>query len=181
MKRVSAAVVLSVAILFGAAGCQNGPSGSEVEATEAPAFRPSQPPAGATETDADVADTEVTEADAESATGEATQARPSPEEDLQSIEFGTEMVPQSDDRLLERSDLADLDNWGLTLARNEIFARHGRSFINEHLLAYFTGQPWYTPDPNYERAWLSTIEEANANFILEYQKLKYEIPARHPR
>ncbi|MFP4248564.1 MAG: YARHG domain-containing protein [Armatimonadota bacterium] len=103
------------------------------------------------------------------------------EEDSGSFKLGTEMVPESDDRLIDRTDLEDLDNWGLTLARNEIFARHGRTFENEHLRDYFVGQPWYTPDPNYEREWLSATEEANVEFILEYQQIKYEIPAHQPR
>lgn len=92
----------------------------------------------------------------------------------------TQILPQSDERELERSDLEKLDNWHLTLARNEIFARHGRPFENPEIREHFQGMPWYSPDPDYVDAWLSQLERANADRILEYQKLTYEIPARHP-
>ncbi|MFW5867841.1 MAG: YARHG domain-containing protein [Armatimonadota bacterium] len=181
MKRICAAVLLSAAIIFGGTGCPNGLSSGEVDVPEADPNPPVEEPAEAPETDADAADAAPTEQEADDAAAEETEERSSGDGEAQSLQFGSEIVPQSDDRVLEREDLTDLDNWGLTLARNEIFARHGRTFGNEHLRNYFTGQPWYTPDPDYERAWLSAVEQHNENFILEYQKLKYEIPARQPR
>jgi hypothetical protein len=92
----------------------------------------------------------------------------------------TQILPHSDEREIERSELEGMDNWELTLARNEIFARHGRPFENPDIREHFQGMPWYSPDPDYDKAWLSQLEQDNAEKILEYQDLTYEIPATHP-
>ena len=176
MKRVSAALLLAAAIVLTAAGCTNDPSGSQPAGAEA---LPSPPPPEVTESDGGSADSVSTESGEQEPTDEVMDASLD-EDDSGGFEFGSEILPQSDDRMLEDSDLEHLNNWQLTLARNEIFARHGRPFMNEHLRDYFVGQPWYSPDENYENAWLSATEQANAQYIVEYQELKYEIPARHP-
>lgn len=55
----------------------------------------------------------------------------------------------SDSRLITESDLQGMSREDVALARNEIYARHGRTFRNETYQAYFDSQSWYTPDPNY--------------------------------
>jgi hypothetical protein len=58
---------------------------------------------------------------------------------------------QSDDFIFEDSDqryLADqeiraLSDWERYIARNEIYARHGRGFLNQDLRDYFAGKDWY--------------------------------------
>jgi hypothetical protein len=92
----------------------------------------------------------------------------------------SQILPESDDRPLERADLQYLDNWQLTLARNEIFARHGRPFQHEEIRKHFEGLSWYSPDPDYDEAWLSQVERENAQFIVEYQKVTYDRPATGP-
>lgn len=77
------------------------------------------------------------------------------------------------------ADLAGLSLAELRIARNEIFARHGRQFKDPLLNQWFYSKDWYlklpmkyapdvfdknNPDP------LSSIEQANTNFILNYEK-----------
>lgn len=49
--------------------------------------------------------------------------------------------------------------------RNEVYARHGRTFKDADLREYFTSFPWYKPDPSYKDAALSPIELANVDVI----------------
>lgn len=172
MKRAGAALLISAAIILAGAGCRDGLSGSEVDGPAAESAPP--PPADAAEFDADTPEAASSASDGHGVEDEATG------EDLEPEAAGTEILPQSDDRLLEREDLVGLDNWELTLARNEIFARHGRPFENPDIRAHFEGLPWYSPDEDYSDAWLSLIERQNADFILNHQSLSYEIPATHP-
>lgn len=80
-----------------------------------------------------------------------------------------EILPQSNARQLTRGDLAGLTNWQLTLARNEIYARHGRPFDNAHIRSYFNSTGWYRANSAYRDSWLSQTETRNAAFIRDYQ------------
>ena len=53
--------------------------------------------------------------------------------------------------------------------RNEIFARHGRTFKDPHLQSYFASQAWYHADPKFSLSSLTPIERKNVNFILAYE------------
>ena len=66
------------------------------------------------------------------------------------------------------SDLQDLSNHALYLARNEIFARHGFPFETEELKAYFSAKPWYSPNAGGASA-LNAVELANAELILDIE------------
>ncbi len=191
MRRLIAALLLTAAALFCGTGCPDRPSTSEL--VEPPPPPMSEQAVEATETADAQPDTVAMESDAEATGSEAAQEDgqegPSGDDEPVSSDDGElatpetpegEVVPLSDDRKLEATDLSALDNWHLTLARNEIFARHGRPFNNEHIRAHFMGLNWYSPDENYEDASLSFVERRNAAFILKYQELKYDIPAMHP-
>ncbi|MCD6360425.1 MAG: YARHG domain-containing protein [Armatimonadetes bacterium] len=91
-----------------------------------------------------------------------------------------EILPQSNDRYLTNADLAGLSNWQLTLARNEIYARHGRPFNNPNIRAYFQSTGWYRPNPAFSESWLSQTESRNASFIRDYQKALFGQPATRP-
>lgn len=91
-----------------------------------------------------------------------------------------EILPQSNDRYLTNADLAGLSNWQLTLARNEIYARHGRPFNNDYIRAYFLSTGWYRPNPGYRDSWLSATESRNATFILNYQNNVFGGAATRP-
>lgn len=60
----------------------------------------------------------------------------------ESLDF---ILPQAATRLLTAQDLAPLSLGELRLARNEIFARNGRSFKSPDLQAYFGSRSWYRP------------------------------------
>lgn len=78
------------------------------------------------------------------------------------------VIPDSGTRYLTAADLAGLSKDQLRLARNEIYARHGRTFNDEELQAYFNSQPWYrgtvAPD-DFDTAVLNEYEKANLLFI----------------
>ncbi|MDR0514716.1 MAG: YARHG domain-containing protein [Coriobacteriaceae bacterium] len=50
----------------------------------------------------------------------------------------------SGSRYLSGEEVRALSDWDRYIARNEIFARHGRGFKNEDLRSYFTGKAWYS-------------------------------------
>lgn len=81
----------------------------------------------------------------------------------------------SSDRSLDESDLRGLTLAQLRIARNEIFARHGRSFKDGLLSEYFNSKSWYrnlskyTPDQFDRMNMLSDLETANSDFILQYE------------
>lgn len=73
------------------------------------------------------------------------------------------LLPDSDKRLLTRADLTGLSLADLRIARNEIFARHGRRFSDPALQAWFDARDWYVPRDG-EPA-LNAIETANVALI----------------
>lgn len=54
-------------------------------------------------------------------------------------------IPVSSIKSIEQSDLVNMTDNQLWIARNEIYARHGRVFENEYLQNYFNSCSWYTP------------------------------------
>lgn len=87
---------------------------------------------------------------------------------------GEYLLPGSSTRAIDASELEDLSDWELCLARNEIYARHGRMFNNTEIQAYFDSQSWY--EPLYapadfdEQANLSQIELENIDTIYAYEQ-----------
>ena len=56
----------------------------------------------------------------------------------------------------------------LRLAKNEIYARHGRRFKDSELQAYFDSQPWYngTIEPEaFDEGVLNEIEKDNIKIL----------------
>jgi hypothetical protein len=75
---------------------------------------------------------------------------------------------------LSTKDMSERDVAGLfpeiaRRLRNEIFARHGRTFKDPHLQSYFASQEWYHPDPRFDLQMLSAIEKANVKTIQNYE------------
>lgn len=59
----------------------------------------------------------------------------------------------------------------LRLLRNEVYARHGRTFKTAWLQQYFFFQPWYVPvEEGHQPTELSNIEKQNVDTIVAYEK-----------
>ena len=83
------------------------------------------------------------------------------------------ILPQSATQLLTNADVAGLSADMCRLARNEIFARHGRMFKDAYLQNYFNAQSWYhgtIPADSFNNNLLSQIEMKNAVFLENYEK-----------
>ena len=80
----------------------------------------------------------------------------------------------SSQRLLEYNDVCRISNADIRVAKNEIYARHGRKFSSTDLQEYFAQMPWYrgTIEPDqFDENSLNEIERANVSFLdQEYQR-----------
>ncbi len=82
------------------------------------------------------------------------------------------IIPYSDSRMLSDSDLQGITRSDLTLARNEIYARHGRMFKDDDIRAYFESQAWYAgivPADQFSESVLSKTEKTNISTIKAYE------------
>lgn len=85
---------------------------------------------------------------------------------------GGYILPDSATRRLTQADVAGLTWEQCCLARNEIYARHGRIFQTKQIAAYFEAQSWYhgtVPGASFDNNMLSPIEHANADFLTSYE------------
>ena len=92
---------------------------------------------------------------------------------------GDYVFPMSDQVLLTEEDVAPIldDQEKLSIARNEIYARHGRMFDTEWLQEYFDSKPWYEGIYNAadfdQNVTLSDIETQNAAYLLDLYNERY--------
>ena len=75
-----------------------------------------------------------------------------------------------ENRLISEQMLHGLSLYELRLLRNEIYARHGRSFQAPWLAQYFFSQPWYQPDDNFKDEQVTGSEKTNVETIVAYEK-----------
>lgn len=83
------------------------------------------------------------------------------------------IIPDSSTRYLSNADLNPLTEWEIRVARNEIYARHGRMFKSQELADYFKSKSWYVPSippEQFDNSFLNTIEIENLKFITNYEK-----------
>ncbi len=88
-------------------------------------------------------------------------------------EFSGYLLSTSGCEYLTISDLAGFSAAELRVARNEIYARHGRIFGSEDLSTYFNSKSWYNGTisaDNFSDSMLSEVELANINTILKYEQ-----------
>ena len=86
--------------------------------------------------------------------------------DVMTIEIpvtAVEYLPQSSTRPLTEDDISTLALNEIRIARNEIFARNGRSFRSPELVAHFSRFSWYRPT-GFEVE-LTKIEQENVDFL----------------
>lgn len=91
------------------------------------------------------------------------------------LDTGEYILPESNSRYLTKNDLKDLSKEECRVARNEIFARHGRMFDDEELQAYFDSCSWYRGSvrpEDFDDSVLNEYETANRDLIVEYEKEK---------
>lgn len=82
------------------------------------------------------------------------------------------LLPDVATRYLTEADLAHLSKEQLRLARNEVFARHGRKFETEDLNAYFSAQSWYNGTltaEQFDDSVLNEYEKANLDLIKQVE------------
>ena len=92
---------------------------------------------------------------------------------------GGYILPDSATRRLTQADVADLTWEQCCLARNEIYARHGRIFQTKQIAAYFEAQSWYhgtVPGASFDSNTLSPIEHANIDFLAGYENATWGHP-----
>lgn len=83
------------------------------------------------------------------------------------------IIPDSDSRKLTEDDLRGLSKEELRIARNEIYARHGRKFTDKGLQDHFNSMDWYFPSidaKDFDESTISKIERYNLDLITEYEK-----------
>jgi hypothetical protein len=80
------------------------------------------------------------------------------------------VITDSDTRVISQSELTGFSPWELKVARNEIYARHGRPFVHKDLQCYFAKQSWYKIDSNFSESMLSVVENKNVATIKAYEE-----------
>ena len=96
-----------------------------------------------------------------------------PESVPESVEEPVQYVlPNSNSQYLTMEDLAGLTKEQCRLARNELYARHGRRFDDAELQGYFDSCDWYvgTISPgDFDDSVLNEYEIANRDLIVQYE------------
>ena len=86
---------------------------------------------------------------------------------------GSYIFPTSGYKAHTAADLKGKTAKELALGRNEIYARHGRTFKTKEYQEYFNSCSWYSPNPAYDysddSSNLNSIEKANVKLIKEYE------------
>lgn len=82
------------------------------------------------------------------------------------------VIPDSSTRYLTEADIVTLSDWEKKIARNEIYARHGRKFNSAELQQYFDSMDWYTPSieaKDFKDEMLNDVERYNTRLISQYE------------
>ncbi len=86
---------------------------------------------------------------------------------------GEYILPNSNTAYLTRSDLYGLNENQLRLARNEIYARHGRKFKTKEIQDYFNSKSWYVgtvASDAFNDSCLNNYEKENIRLIQSMEK-----------
>lgn len=94
-----------------------------------------------------------------------TTPAPRPPPPAAEARLGDFVLPQSSAQPLSPDAIAGLDKAQLRIARNEIYARHGRIFKSPDLAAHFAKFAWYKPVA--DEVTLSPVEQANVSLLQE--------------
>ena len=83
------------------------------------------------------------------------------------------MLKNSSSEYLAVSDIAGMSKEQCRIARNEIYARHGRLFDDPELQAYFNSCSWYSgyiAPSDFDESVLNDYERSNLELIVAYEK-----------
>lgn len=83
------------------------------------------------------------------------------------------ILPNSSSTYLTQADLAGLTQEQLRLARNEIYARHGRKFKTKEIQDYFNSKSWYVgmiESDSFKDDYLNSYEKENIKRIQSMEK-----------
>jgi hypothetical protein len=83
-----------------------------------------------------------------------------------------DVLPLSSSTYLTEDDLEGLTAEECRIARNEIYARHGRLFSDESLQDYFNSKDWYDgyiEPEDFDETMLNEYEISNRDLIVEYE------------
>lgn len=83
------------------------------------------------------------------------------------------ILPDSGSRYLDKSEIQHLSKEELRLARNEVYARHGRRFDDVSLQEYFNSKAWYSgtiAPSDFTESMLNEYEIQNTRMISDYEK-----------
>lgn len=102
-----------------------------------------------------------------------------PEEDSgEENDTGDYFFPESDSRYLTDEEVSKYSSGDLELAKNEIYARHGRIFVTQRIADYFNSKSWYkgTVSPedfdSRQDEIFNDYESANVNKIAQWEEQK---------
>lgn len=85
------------------------------------------------------------------------------------------IIPFSDSTYISYSDLSGFTQTEVMLARNEIYARHGRKFNTDSIREYFESKSWYYPQYNpddFSESVFNQYEKENIKTIVAYEQEK---------
>ena len=83
------------------------------------------------------------------------------------------VLPESSQRVYSVDEVSDMDLQTMCVARNEIYAKHGRKFVSQELQEWYNMQEWYngTIEPKeFPESLLSKIEQENVTMLWELEK-----------
>lgn len=92
------------------------------------------------------------------------------------------ILPESNERYIEYTEILDFDTEKLNLAKNEVYARHGFIFSTDNIAEYFENCAWYKPSvpaADFKDSVFNKYEIANIALLEDYEKLsQYTYPLK---
>ena len=123
----------------------------------------------------------------ESAGSEAPESQRLPSESPWARRIGTPkddyILPDSAEHVYTRDELSGLSEEELRLARNEIYAVHGRKFTSQDLQEYFSSKEWYKGEieaETFDAGVLNQTELANLKLLAQMEEEKKGGQVRAP-
>ena len=164
----SAAVTTTTSSESASATSSTASTSASAASTSASAASTSASAASASAASASAASTTTTTVDASQR-----QVEPQPEPEPEYNDYY--ILPDSSSYYYSYGELSGMSSYDLYLARNEIFARHGRMFNNADLQEYFNSQAWYEPiySPSQFDSMgnvLNDVEQKNVNVMRQIEK-----------